>query len=36
MRGFRLSTVLTALVVTFVAVTVLTRIPAAKKFMLNE
>lgn len=32
----RIKTILTALVVTFVAVTVLTRIPAAKRFMLNE
>lgn len=32
----RLKVILTAFVVTFVTVAVLTRIPAAKKFMLNE
>jgi hypothetical protein len=32
----RIKTILTALVVTFVAVTVLTRIAPIKKFMLNE
>lgn len=32
----RIKVILTALVVTFVAVSVIARIPAARKFMLNE